>query len=90
MSETDLIQDWRDLVALPVGSVVLARHKHHGDTWPWVKTDDTSLVDDDGYTRPTGWACVAYTADRTDADLLIDSNAVRLLWRGDQDIEATR
>lgn len=79
----DMITDWRDLVALPVGSVVLARHKTHGDSWPWVKTDDTDLMDENGDRRSTAWACVAYTADRPDAELLIQSSAVLVLWRGD-------
>lgn len=84
-AETELnAADWRYLATLPVGSVVMARHKAHGDAWPWVKTDDTELVDEYGDRVSTAWACVAYTADRTDADLLIESDAVVVVWHGGQ------
>lgn len=81
-AEYECIRDWRDLEVLPVGTVVMARHKSHGDTWPWVKTDDTELLDDDGERRNRAWACVAYTEDRSDADLLIQSDAVVMVWDG--------
>ena len=83
MSAYRHIHDWRDLDALPVGSVVLARHKEHHDTWPWSKTDDTDLRDEDGYQRSWAWACVAYRDDRSSADLLIQSDAVIVLWSSD-------
>lgn len=79
----ELITDWRDLVALPVGSVVLARHKSHGDTWAWSKTDDTDLIDDDGLPAAKAWASVAYNADRIDSELLIQSDVVLVIWHGD-------
>lgn len=61
----------------------MARHKSHGDVWPWVKTDDTELRDEDGDRRNRAWACVAYAEDRSDADLLIQSDAVAMVWDGD-------
>jgi hypothetical protein len=73
---------------LPVGSVLLARHKRHQDVAVWVKTDDTELPNEFGDgPESTAWMSSTYTADRRAAELVEESSSIRVIWFGDDDMD---
>lgn len=66
---------------LPVGAVLIARHKTHRGIATWTKTDDTDLENEFGDGRQaTAWASVTYTKDRTAEGLILESSSIRLIW----------
>lgn len=68
--------DVEALDRLPVGAVVIARHKRHRDIATWTKTDDTELMNEfrDG-PETTAWMSSTYTDDRRAEDLVEESSA---------------
>lgn len=55
-----IITEPSGLDALPVGSVILDRHRDS-----WQKSDDTERKDEDGYNLRSAWASVVWSSDRT-------------------------